>query len=211
MNRNAIAVLCLTLAACSNQPEPKKEAATPIPEKKATAVSPVGAPEVFKVKVATSKGPFTIEVHRDWAPRGADRFFELVKDGYYNDARFFRVIPNFVAQFGLASAPAMTRKWDKAFDDDPVGHTNSVGTVTFATAGRNSRTAQVFVNLRSNQSLDNQGFAPFGRVVEGMEVVEKLYNKYGDTPDQEALTRRGNSYLKERFPQLDYIKAAAVL
>ena len=210
MNRRVAVFLCLLLAGCSTQPEPKKEAAAPAAEKKAPA-SPVGAPEVFKVKLVTSKGPFVIEVHRDWAPRGADRFYELVKDGYYNEARFFRVIPNFVAQFGLAATPAMTKKWDKSIDDDPVGHTNSVGTVTFATAGRNSRNTQVFVNLRSNQSLDDQGFAPFGRVVEGMEVVEKLYGKYGDTPDQDAITSRGNAYLKQRFPLLDYIRTATVL
>jgi peptidyl-prolyl cis-trans isomerase A (cyclophilin A) len=210
MNRRAVVFLCLLMAGCSTQPEPKKEAAAPAVEKKAPA-SPVGAPELFKVRLVTSKGPFVIEVHRDWAPRGTDRFYELVKDGYYNEARFFRVIPNFVAQFGLAATPAMTKKWDKSIDDDPVGHTNSVGTVTFATAGRNSRNAQVFVNLRSNQSLDDQGFAPFGRVAEGMEVVEKLYGKYGDTPDQDAITRRGNAYLKERFPLLDYIRTATIL
>jgi len=208
MNRNAIACLCLTLAACSTQPEPKKEAAPVVEEKKGPPASKVGAPETFSVKFVTSKGPFTVEVHREWAPRGVDRFYELVKDGYY--ARFFRVVPNFVAQFGLASTPAVTKKWDKSIDDDPVAHTNSVGTITFATAGRNSRTTQVFINLRSNQSLDGDGFAPFGKVVEGMEVVQKLYNKYGDNPDQEALTKRGNAYLKESFPNLDYIKTATV-
>ena len=105
----------------------------------------------------------------------------------------------------------MTKKWDKSLDDDPVGHTNSVGTVTFATAGRNSRTTQVFINLRSNQTLDDKGFAAFGKVVEGMDVVEKLYDKYGDVPDQESIRRRGNSYLKGSFPLLDYIKTATIL
>jgi len=105
----------------------------------------------------------------------------------------------------------MTKKWAKSIDDDPVAHTNGVGTVTFATAGRNSRDTQVFINLRSNQSLDSQGFAPFGKVSEGMPVVEKLYSKYGDAPDQEALTRRGNSYLKSSFPRLDFIKSATIL
>ena len=211
MNRHSIALVCLLLAGCGTPP--KKETAAELdkkaPEKKA-AVSPVGAPELFKVKLETSKGPIVIEVHREWAPRGADRFYELVKDGYYNEARFFRVIPNFVAQFGLAATPAMTKKWAKSIDDDPVAHTNSLGTVTFATAGRNSRDTQVFINLRSNQSLDSQGFAPFGKVSEGMPVVEKLYGKYGDSPDQEALTRRGNSYLKVSFPRLDYIKTATI-
>jgi peptidyl-prolyl cis-trans isomerase A (cyclophilin A) len=205
MKRNAALLLLLVLAGCSTAPEPKKEAT-----EKPAPVKPAGAPEVFKVKVETSKGPFTIEAHREWAPRGADRFFELVKDGYYNEARFFRVLPNFIAQVGLAATPAMTKKWDKSIDDDPVGHTNSVGTVTFAKAGRNSRTAQIFINLRSNQSLDSDGFAPFGRVVEGMEVVQKLYGKYGDAPDQEAITQRGNAYLNERFPRLDYIRTATI-
>jgi peptidyl-prolyl cis-trans isomerase A (cyclophilin A) len=142
----------------------------------------------------------------------ADRFFELVKAGFYNDARFYRVLPNFVAQFGLAASPAMTKQWDKSIDDDPVGHTNSRGTVAFAKAGRNSRDTQVFVNLRSNQSLDNDGFAAFGVVIEGMDgVVGKLYSKYGDAPDQDAIRRSGNSYLKSKFPLLDYIKTASIL
>jgi peptidyl-prolyl cis-trans isomerase A (cyclophilin A) len=209
MKRCAGTVLCLLLAGCSTQPEPKKEAAAP--EKKAAPANPSNVPEVYRVKMVTSKGPFVIEVHREWAPLGADRFYELVKARYYNDARFFRVIPNFVAQFGLAASPAMTKKWDKSLDDDPVGHTNSVGTVTFATAGRNSRTTQVFINLRSNQTLDDKGFAAFGKVTEGMVVVEKLYSKYGDAPDQDAITQRGNSYLKSAFPLLDYIRTATIL
>jgi len=204
MKCHAVAYLCLLFAACSTPPEPKKEATAP-------PANPSGVPEVYKVRFVTSKGPFVVEVHREWAPRGADRFYELVQDRYYNEARFFRVIPNFVAQFGLAASPAMTKKWDKSIDDDTVAHTNGVGTVTFATAGRNSRTTQIFINLRSNQSLDDKGFAAFGKVVEGMETVEKLYSKYGDAPDQEAITRRGNSYLKGSFPLLDYIKTATIL
>ena len=209
MKRPAVACLCFLLAACSTEPEPKKEAATA--ETKARAANASGVPDVYKVKLVTSKGPFVIEAHREWAPRGADRFYELIQDHYYNDARFFRVIPTFVAQFGLAASPAMTKKWDKSIDDDVVGHTNGVGTVTFATAGRNSRTTQVFINLRSNQTLDDKGFAAFGKVIEGMDVVEKLYSKYGDAPDQDAITRRGNSYLKSSFPLLDYIKTATIL
>jgi peptidyl-prolyl cis-trans isomerase A (cyclophilin A) len=210
MKGHAIACLCLVLAGCATQPEAKKEAAAPEPQKK-TVPNPLGTPDVYKAKFVTSKGPFVIEVHREWAPRGADRFYELIKEGYYNDARFFRVIPNFVAQWGLAASPAITKKWDKPIDDDPVGHTNSRGTVTFATAGRNSRTTQVFINLRSNQTLDDQGFAAFGQVVEGMDNVDKIYGMYGDTPDQEAITRRGNSYLKSSFPLLDYIRSATIL
>lgn len=208
MKRYAIALFCFALAACS-APEPKKEAA-PEPAKK-TVPNPLGTPDVFKVKFVTSKGTFILEAHRDWAPRGVDRFYELIKDHYYNEARFFRVIPNFVAQWGLAASPAVTKKWDKPIDDDPVDHTNGLGTVTFATPGPNSRTTQLFINLRSNQTLDDQKFAAFGQVIEGMDVVDKLYSKYGDTPDQEQITKRGNAYLKSAYPLLDYIKTATLL
>jgi peptidyl-prolyl cis-trans isomerase A (cyclophilin A) len=201
-----VALAGLVLAGCSTAPEPTKEAAAPKPPRTS------GAPDVYKVKFVTSKGPLGIEVHREWAPLGADHFYELVKAGYYNDARFFRVVPKFVAQFGLAAMPAVTKQWDKSIDDDPVGHTNSRGTVAFATVGKNSRTTQVFINLYSNQILDDRGFAAFGLVVEGMEtVVDKLYSGYGESPDQEAITRRGNSYLKSSFPRLDYIKTATIL
>jgi peptidyl-prolyl cis-trans isomerase A (cyclophilin A) len=206
MLRVLAGVLGLVLAGCSTAPEPKREAAAPKPARTS------GAPDVYKVKFVTSKGPFVVEVHRDWAPIGADHFYELVKAGYYNEARFFRVVPNYVAQFGLAADPAMTKQWEKSIDDEPVGHTNSHGTIAFAKAGRNSRNTQVFLNLRSNQILDGQGFAAFGQVVEGLEsVVDKLNSQYGEAPDQEAITRRGNSYLKSRFPRLDYIKTATLL
>jgi len=201
-----VALASLVLAGCSTAPEPKKEAAAPKPARRS------GAPDVYRVKFVTNKGPVVIEVHREWAPLGADRFYELVKAGYYNEARFFRVVPKYVAQFGLAATPAMTKQWDKSIDDDPVGHTNSHGTIAFAKTGRNSRTTQVFINLRSNQILDDQGFAAFGQVVEGMEeVVDKLNSQYGEAPDQDAITHRGNSYLKSRFPRLDYIKTATIL
>ena len=206
MFRSVVALAGLILAGCSSVPEPKKETAAPKPARTS------GAPDVYKVKFVTSKGPFVIEVHREWAPLGADRFYELVKAGYYNEARFFRVVPKFVAQFGLAATPAMTKQWDKSINDDPVGHTNSRGTVAFATAGKNSRTTQVFINLRSTQILDDKGFAAFGQVVEGMEaVVDKLNSQYGEAPDQDAITQRGNSYLKSSFPHLDYVKTAAIL
>ncbi|MBI3471901.1 MAG: peptidylprolyl isomerase [Candidatus Solibacter usitatus] len=198
--------LALLLAACSTAPEAKKE-----PEAAKPNPNPLGVPEVYKVKLDTSKGPIVIEVHREWAPRGADRFWELVKDGFYDQARFFRIVPNFVVQFGLAADPAKTRKWDKSLDDDPVARTNRAGAVTYAKAGRNSRTTQVFINLRSNQNLDDGGFAPFGQVTEGMGVVEKLYRGYGEQPEQEAITQRGNAYLNASFPLLDYIKTATIL
>jgi cyclophilin family peptidyl-prolyl cis-trans isomerase len=213
------AAFLVMLAGCTKQPEKPKEAA------KEAAPAPPAAPEakpeekkaeapsdnVYKVKFATTKGDFIVEVHRDWAPLGAQRFYELVKDGYYDNSGFFRVVPNFVIQFGLAADPAKTKKWDKPIKDDPVVRTNGLGTVTFATAGPNTRTTQVFINLRSNQRLDDQGFAPFGKVIEGMNVVERIYAGYGEQPDQDLITRMGNKYLKEKFPNLDYIKKASIL
>jgi peptidyl-prolyl cis-trans isomerase A (cyclophilin A) len=210
----------LFLAGCAGGPQTKKAAEEPQPkppavEEKAPAAAPAAKQEpsanVFKVRFDTSRGPFVVEVHRDWAPLGAKRFEDLVKDGYYDGARFFRIVPNFVVQFGLAASPAMTKKWDKPIKDDPVTQTNRLGAITFATSGPNTRTAQLFINLRSNQMLDSQGFAPFGRVVEGMDVVEKLYPGYGENPDQDLITRRGNKYLEESFPKLDYIKKATII
>lgn len=208
----------LLLAGCSSAPEPKKESAPPTPApsepvtpKATIPPSKVGAPDVFKVKMETSKGPVTIEVHREWAPIGADRFYELVKDGFFTEARFFRIVPNFIVQFGLAADPKMTKKWDKQIADDPVSRTNRAGSITFATAGPGTRTSQIFINLRSNMMLDSQGFAPFGQVIEGMEAIEKLNSEYGEMPDQQALTMRGNAYAKDKFPRLDFIKTATVL
>jgi peptidyl-prolyl cis-trans isomerase A (cyclophilin A) len=205
--RFAVLASLLLLASCSSAPKPKKEAEAPKP---AVPPSKVGAPDVFKVRFETSKGPFTVEVHRAWAPKGADRFYELVKDNFFNQARFFRVVPNFVVQFGIAADPKMTKKWDVPIDDDPVLRTNRTGSVVFATAGPNTRTSQIFINLRTNMTLDNQGFAPFGQVVEGMEVVEKIYPGYGEQPDQELINKRGNAYLNAQFPKLDFIRSASI-
>lgn len=198
------AIGALLLVGCSSN-APKNEAA-----REETAPKVVTGPATYRVRLDTSKGPVVVEVHRDWAPIGAARFEELVKDGFYDGARFFRVVPNFVVQFGLAAKPAMTKKWDKAVDDDPVTQTNRAGSLAFATMGKHTRTTQVFVNLRSNQSLDARGFAPFAQIVEGMEIVEKLYGGYGEAPDQGALTKRGNAYLMAAFPKLDYIRKASV-
>lgn len=198
------------MAACSNSPKTDNSVEVPSPSVAAKPVIPEAPAKTFKVRFATSKGPFVVEVHPDWAPVGANRFEELLKAKYYNGARFFRVVPNFVIQFGLAASPAMTKKWDKAIKDDPVKQTNRLGSLAFATMGPETRTAQVFINLRSNQSLDDKGFAPFAQIVEGMDVVEKIYAGYGELPDQEQITKRGNVYLS-RFPKLDYIKTATVL
>jgi peptidyl-prolyl cis-trans isomerase A (cyclophilin A) len=191
------------LAGCSRSTEPKQSAEAEPPKP--------ARPQTFKVRFETSKGPFVAEVHRDWAPLGVARFEELVKDGFYDGARFFRVVPNFVIQFGIAADPRMTKKWNKPIKDDEPLRTNGYGTMAFATAGPETRTTQVFINLRSNQVLDKQGFAPFATVTEGMEVVEKLYAGYGERPDQPQIERRGNAYLNSAFPNLDYIKTARIL
>lgn len=205
-----LSAVALMVGCSSAPPAPKQEAAKPEPAKPKLPPNPKGVPDVYKVRLETTKGPIVIEVHRDWAPRGADRFWELVNDKYYNDAAFFRMVPNYVAQFGLAANPAMTKKWAEYIDDDPVKRTNKVGAVAFANSGPNTRNTQVFINLRSNQNLDNENFAPFGQVVEGMENVEKLYKGYGNNPNQERITAAGNAYLKAGFPNLDYIRRAVV-
>jgi peptidyl-prolyl cis-trans isomerase A (cyclophilin A) len=173
--------------------------------------------DVYKVKFDTSQGTFQIEVHRDWAPNGADRFYNLVKNGFYDDTRFFRVIKGFMVQFGINGNPKISQVWRNAnIADDPVEESNLRGFVTFATAGPNTRTTQVFINYGDNPSLDGQGFAPFGKVISGLDVVQHLYSNYGEGaprgegPDQSRVQTEGNAYLQKNFPQLDYIKKAAI-
>jgi peptidyl-prolyl cis-trans isomerase A (cyclophilin A) len=175
------------------------------------------APATYKVKFDTSKGAFVVEVHRDWAPNGADRFYNLVKNGFYNDARFFRVISGFMVQFGINGNPQLSKVWrDANIKDDPVKASNKRGMITFATAGPDTRTTQVFINFGNNAGLDDQGFAPFGQVISGMQVVDSLYAEYGegaprgDGPDQGLVQSQGNAYLKNDFPKLDYIKSATI-
>jgi peptidyl-prolyl cis-trans isomerase A (cyclophilin A) len=175
------------------------------------------APAVYKAKFATSKGSFVIEVHRDWAPRGADRFYNLVKNGFYDNARFFRVIDGFMVQFGINGDPNIAGVWRQAdIKDDPVKQSNQRGMVTFATAGPNTRTTQVFINFGDNAALDGQGFSPFGKVVSGMEVVDSLYGGYGEGapngngPDQGRIQQQGNAYLEKAFPKLDFVKTATI-
>jgi peptidyl-prolyl cis-trans isomerase A (cyclophilin A) len=175
------------------------------------------APATYKVKFDTSKGTFVVEVHRDWAPNGADRFYNLVKNGFYNDARFFRVISGFMVQFGINGDPKLSQVWrDANIKDDPVKASNKLGNITFATAGPDTRTTQVFINFGNNAGLDDQGFAPFGQVISGMEVVDALYAEYGegaprgDGPDQGLVQSQGNAFLKKDFPKLDYIKTATI-
>jgi len=172
------------------------------------------APDIFKAQFTTTKGDFTVEVHRDWAPIGADRFYNLVKNGFYNDASFFRVIPGFVAQFGMNAKPAVNKAWDHAsIKDDPVKVGNKRGNLVFAAMQiPNSRTTQIFINFKDNSALDTQGFAAFGTVIDGMDVVDRLYSGYGDNgPDQGLITTEGKAYLDKNFPKLDSVKTARIL
>jgi cyclophilin family peptidyl-prolyl cis-trans isomerase len=176
------------------------------------------APDRFRVRFETTKGPFVIEVTRAWAPRGADRFYNLVRVGYYDDVAFFRVIENFMVQFGIHGDPAVNAAWRQArIPDDPVTQSNKRGMVTYAMAGPDTRTTQLFINFRDNTGLDGQGFSPFGRVVEGLSVVDSLYSGYGEGapsgmgPEQGRAQGEGNAYLKARFPKLDFVKAARLV
>lgn len=175
------------------------------------------APATYKARFDTSKGAFVITVHHDWAPKGADRFYNLVKAGFYDDVRFFRVLDDFMAQIGMNGNPEVQAAWDRArLTDDPVKQSNKRGFVTFATAGPNTRTTQFFINFKDNSSLDRQGFAPFGEVTSGMDVVDQLYSGYGEGaprgrgPDQGRIRMEGNAYLTKSFPKLDYVKKATI-
>ncbi len=168
------------------------------------------APATFGVTFDTSRGPVQVEVTRAEAPIGADRFYNLVKAKFFDGARFFRVVPGFVVQFGIAADPAVTAKWDVQIQDDPVLVSNTRGTLCFATSGPNTRTTQLFINLGSNQRLDAQGFAVFGKVVSGMDAVDHIYSGYGQKPDQGSIEKQGNVYLQQSFPSLDYIKSAGI-
>ncbi len=176
------------------------------------------APEVYEVKFTTNKGEFVVQVTRAWAPLGADRFYNLAANNFFDDASFFRVLSGFVVQFGLNADPQISKVWRAAtINDDPVTQSNRPGYVTFATAGPNTRTTQVFINLGNNAQLDSMGFAPFGLVTLGMEVVKQLYSGYGEGapsgrgPDQGAVSSQGKAYLDKNFPNLDGIKTATII
>jgi peptidyl-prolyl cis-trans isomerase A (cyclophilin A) len=176
------------------------------------------APEVFKAKFTTTQGEFVVEVTRSFAPLGADRFYNLVKYHFYDQAAFFRVIPGFMVQFGISPRPDVSRVWESAnIKDDPVTQSNTRGMITFATAGPNTRTTQVFISFGDNSNLNGMGFAPFGKVISGMEVVDKLYGGYGEGapdgngPNQGRMQKEGKAYLDKYFPQLDSIKTAVIV
>ena len=177
------------------------------------------APERFDVRLETSKGTVTIDVHRDWAPRGVDRFYTLIRRGYYDNSRLFRVVAERWAQFGIAGDPAVSKQWrERTFPDDPPTQSNVKGTVAFAFAVPNGRTTQVFINLRDNsETLDKEPFAVFGRVSQGMNVVDAFNSEYGETSGggiragkQAPLFEAGNAYLDRSFPRLDRIIRASV-
>jgi len=170
------------------------------------------APDVYDVKFTTTKGDFVVRVNRAWAPIGADRFYNLVKHGFFTGAPFFRVVQGFIIQFGLTPDPAVNRAWQNAnIKDDPVTQSNKPGYLTFATAGPNTRTTQLFINFGNNTFLDNQGFAPFGQVTSGMDVVKNLYSGYGEQPNQGAITSQGKAYIEKNFPKIDSIVSATVV
>jgi peptidyl-prolyl cis-trans isomerase A (cyclophilin A) len=213
----ALLALQLIPVACKEKtpaPAPPGAAtATPLPTPSDSA-----SPDSFRVKFVTTKGDFTVEVTRAWAPKGADRFYRLAKEGYFRDIRFFRVLPGFMAQFGLSGNPALNAKMDSLrIPDDPVTQSNKRGMVTFATAGPDTRSNQFFINYGDNASLDAQGFSPFGRVIDGMKVVDALYGGYGEGapngagPSQDSIMTKGNEYLQRAFPKLDYIKSATIV
>lgn len=206
--RRLLRVLCLSMIvnACSQDSRPGADSTARGPSEQAAA-----APDSFRVAFETTRGNFDVDVIRAWSPRGADRFHELVTTGYFTDVAFIRVLPGFVAQFGMHGDPAVNRRWERPILDDPVVQSNKRGTIVFATSGPHTRGNQFFINYSDNARLDGMGFSPFGRVVEGMSVVDSIYAGYGETPDQSRVGAEGNAYLKREFPRLDYIKSARIV
>jgi peptidyl-prolyl cis-trans isomerase A (cyclophilin A) len=227
MNRSIWICAISALLACGlvTAAEGEKKAETPSGKKAAGApgfTDPAKltekAPASFKVRFDTTKGAFTVEVTRSLAPNGADRFYNLVRSGYFKDTALFRVIPGFMCQFGIHGDPKVAAAWRQAqIPDDPVKASNTRGAITFATSGPNSRTTQLFINYGDNSRLDGMGFSPFGKVTDGMDVVDKINGEYGEGaprgrgPDQGRIQEEGNAYLKKDFPNLDYIKSATIL
>ncbi len=204
------AAVSLALVGCSSSDESKK---VEVPK---AAAKVEKTPDVFHAVFDTSKGQVVVEVHRDWAPIGVDHFFNLIQTGFYDGVRFFRVTHRYV-QFGINGNSKTNALWSTAYlPDDPVKQSNVKGTLTFAHLGANNRTTQLFFNMKNNKDLDKQGFAPIGKVITGMDVVESLYSAYGDMaprgqgPDHSKIEVQGNEYLDAKFPRLDYIKKATI-
>jgi peptidyl-prolyl cis-trans isomerase A (cyclophilin A) len=219
MKRLALLVLLLPLGCGDSTPPPAyvRPSDRPLLRPDAPEMK-TKAPERFKVRFITSQGAFTISVERAWAPLGADRFYNLVRGRFFEEARFFRVLSGFMVQFGIPADPAESALWkDATIPDDPVGESNTRGKVTYAAAGPGTRTTQLFINYSNNRRLDRTGFAPFGQVTEGMDVVDKLYSGYGEGapngsgPDQKRMESLGNPYLQADYPKLDYIKKTEIL
>ena len=210
-------VLCSALLAQTPATSKGTASKTGTPAARPSLLNPASlhakAPEVFKAQFTTTKGDIVIEVHREWAPLGADRFYNLVKNGFFTNAAFFRVLPGFMAQFGMSANPAVSKAWESAnLKDDPVTQSNKRGMITFAKTGQpNSRSTQLFINFGDNARLDPQGFAPFGTVTDGLDVVDMIYSGYGERPDQGRITEEGDAYLVKSFPMLDKIKMAKIL
>jgi peptidyl-prolyl cis-trans isomerase A (cyclophilin A) len=210
------------LAQAQPAPAPAPEAAKPQPPAAAVPAAaapaeqkdgewPAEAPATFRVQFECTSGTFVMECNKAWAPIGVQRFYDLVREGFYDGAAFFRVVPGFVVQFGLAADPKATAKWRvKQLKDDPVTQSNKEGYICFATSGPNTRTSQVFISLADNARLDGMGFAPFGKVIAGMDVVRKITPKYGEQPNQGQITMNGAEYLKKNFPEMDGIKKATL-
>ena len=194
----ALLVVALPAFACSREKTPQVVAGP--------------APDSFRVAIATSKGDVLVEVYKSWSPHGAERFYQLVSQGFFDEQRFFRVIPQYIAQFGASAHPKDNDRWDDAkIPDDPRTQSNSRGTLSFAAEAPNTRSHQLFFNLKDNPKLDPQDFVPIGRVVDGMAVLDALYDDYGDTPKYRLVATLGNEYLHRMFPRMDYIKTARIV
>jgi peptidyl-prolyl cis-trans isomerase A (cyclophilin A) len=218
--KSLVTSLILCSALLAQAPASKSPATKPgTPAAKPSLLNPASlhakAPELFKVQFTTTRGDFVAEIHRDSAPLGVDRFYNLVKNGFFTNAAFFRVVVTprpFIVQFGLNASPAVNKAWEDAkIKDDPVMGSNTRGTLVFATAGPNTRTTQLFINLNNNAALDASGFAPFGTITDGMDVVDKIFPGYAERPDQQRITEEGDAYLVKNFPMIDKIKLAKIL
>ena len=219
----AFAGLALVIAVCVR--DHVQGASVQVSEARAVLLNPKHdlwsrrSPDVFKVRIETSKGSFVIETHRDWAPRGADRLYNLVRAGFFDDSRFFRVRPAFIAQFGIPGEPVIAAAWrEQTIPDDPVRQSNTRGSIAYAMTGPNTRTTQLYINLSDNSRLDRDGFAPIGKVVEGMDTADRLYAAYGEDSGggmrggkQGKIFDGGNAYLDREFPSLDKLIRATIV